>query len=460
MTVNVPLRPRASGEGSIRQRAHFPYASLWIGLSLCLGSAALLWLLNVPYRSAYQPTDNDVTALADGLLMVPGTSWQDWFVHGHSHFFDAYPDWPLGLTGFARPVFQSLIYLEHFVLGQHWAAYLVLNYLTVGGMAAVAFAIARAALRLDFGAALFAAALVLIAPAVLEFSIWQIGFASELLASILIGGTFLALIARRDLLAFALLLIAMFAKETALWAPFAAMLTVLLRADFEARPLRRLAAAGGMLVPLAIWFGFRLAFYDGISGTYASPEYTPLNEFYDLVRDKLLHLHHLFVQQAPLVNAGGAAMADQTLRAATALLSFFLLLLWLAAALRAAWPHLAAALSRKRWPALEPSLLATLWALAGLGFYFALPVPSTRYAAAAVMFAWPAIVHAIFSYRAKALQIGLAACLAFSLGRTTYFFAEMNPPAPQSDIGQFFHAAEIMDTALRQLPPEITRSMS
>src|SRR5690349_24838436 len=75
----------------------------------------LLWFLNRSFRQVYQPTDNDVTALTDGLLLLPGAHWQDWFVHGHSRFFDTYPEWPLNLTAFARPGLQFTIYIAHFL---------------------------------------------------------------------------------------------------------------------------------------------------------------------------------------------------------------------------------------------------------------------------------------------------------------------------------------------------------
>src|SRR5438876_5335288 len=120
----------------------------------------LLWVLQIRYRLIYQPAHDDVTALADGLLLYPRARWQDWFTRGHADFFYAYPEWPLRETAFARPVFQFLIYLGHFVYGEDWASYLAINYAGVAGMGAVAFSIGRGALGLGRGSALLAAALV------------------------------------------------------------------------------------------------------------------------------------------------------------------------------------------------------------------------------------------------------------------------------------------------------------
>src|SRR5262249_5018165 len=117
-------------------------------LLLLLVVLGLLWLVNTPFRRAYQANDNDVTALVDGLLLLPGARWEDWFTQGHSHFFDSYPEWPWGLTPFARPVFQFLIYLAHFIFDRDWPSYLAINYLGIGGVAAVAFAITRSPLGL------------------------------------------------------------------------------------------------------------------------------------------------------------------------------------------------------------------------------------------------------------------------------------------------------------------------
>ena len=429
-----------------------PRDPVWSALPLGLAIFGLLWLVNIPYRQVYQPTDNDVTALVDGLLLLPGAHWEDWFTRGHVHFFDTYPEWPLRLTAFARPTFQFVIHLAHFIFGRDWASYLAINYLGVAGIAAVAFAIARTALGLGSGASLLAALLVLVSPAVLEFSIWQIGFASESLASLLVGCAFLAVVARRDLLGIALLVVALLTKETAVWAPCAAALTVLLRPEPGDALRRRALAAAAMLLPLALWLGLRFAFFGGIGGTYATADYTPLAEFLKLVAWKLAHLHHLFVQQHVAVTEGGWALMDRAIRIGTALLMFLLLILWALNRLRATRDRIGRAVRERRLPAADAALLVTLWAAMGLAFHFALAFPSSRYAATAVMFAWPAVVGEVARRRKAVFQLGLAVCFVLSLARTSPLLREMNPPSERSDIGQSFRAAAAMNAALRQVP--------
>ena len=355
-----------------------------------LGVFTLLWTLNLPYRRVYQPSDNDVTTLADALLLVPGAHWQEWFTKGYTDFFESYPEWPhQHLTAFARPAFQFLVYLAHFIFGQEWSSYLVLNYLAVAGVAGVAFAIARTTLSLEAAASVLAAGLVSMSPAVLESSIWEIGFASESVAVFLVGCAFLAVVAGRDFLCVIFLSIAVLTKETAIWTPFAAAMSVLLRADSGQALGRRARVAAGMLLPIALWLGLRSAFFGGLGGTYATLEYAPLAGFLSLTLTKLLHLYQLFVSQTPLSLAGDWLGVDRVTRIGTGLLVLLFLIMWILNRLRAASGALRLALRTSQWPTAKADSHVTLWAATGLAFYLALALHDARYSASAVMFAWP-----------------------------------------------------------------------
>jgi len=128
-------------DGSHSGRAAEPGARHSGRVVLLLGLAVfgLLWILYIPWREIYMPPDGDtIPLLADGLLLTPGARWQDWFTRGYSHFWDFYPDWqakvPLPYTtAFTRPAFQFVIYLAHFVLGQDWASYQLINNFAVAG---------------------------------------------------------------------------------------------------------------------------------------------------------------------------------------------------------------------------------------------------------------------------------------------------------------------------------------
>lgn len=425
----------------------------WSALLLGVAIFGLLWVVGWAYRQVYVARVDDVTALADGLLLVPGARWEDWFTRGHSNFFDPYPEWPRGLTGFARPAFQSVIYLAHFFLGTDWASYLALNYLGVAGVAAVAFAIGRAAVGLGLGAALLAAALVLLSPAVLEFSIWQVGFASESQAAILVGCAFLAVLARRDLLCVVLLMIALLAKETAAWAPFAAALTALLRSDGAANR-HRVGVAASMLLPVALWLGFRFAFYGGIGGTYATLGYSPLLEFLKVTDWKLTHLDRLFIMQDTGLTEGLWPSVDRAFRIGTAALLLVLAAPWALTSVRAAVDRFGKAGRERRWPTADsPPLVLTLWATMGLAFYFALPLMVSGYAASAVMFAWPAVVGELGRRRQPAFCLGLAACFILSLAQMLHFLVGIALPPLHGYMSRNFRTAGTMTAALRQAPP-------
>ena len=425
---------------------------LWGALFAGLAVFAILWLVNGPFREVYQPGHDDVTALADGLLLRPDAQWSNWFTRGHWDFFDPYPEWPSHQTAFARPAFQFLIYLAHFVLGRDWAAYLALNYLAVAGVAAVAFAIARAALGLGAGLSALAAGLVLLSSAVLEFSIDVVGAGSEPLASALVGCAFLAVVWRRDRLCMGLLLAALLTKETAVWAPFAAGLTVLLREGVANEGRHRALAAAAMLLPVALWLGLRFIFFGGIGGTYATADYAPLGEFLRLTAWKFAHVHHLFVTQDIAAAERGWAAFDRPVRFLTAALVFLLLAPWVLGGLGAATQWFGFATRERRWSTADTPLLLTLWAALSLVFYFTLALASARYAASAAMFVWPAVVGDIARRRRVIFGVGLAACAALSLARASEFVAGLNPPSAQSYEGQYVRAAAGMNAALRQVP--------
>src|SRR5207247_2173614 len=106
---------------------------------------------------------------------------------------------------------------------------------------------------------------------------------------------FIAAVARRDLLCLATLLLALLTKENTVWAPLAAALTVMLRPKPNESVSRRAFVAAAMFLPVVMWLGLRLAFFDGIGGTYATRGYTPLTGFLNQILVKLTHMHYLFI---------------------------------------------------------------------------------------------------------------------------------------------------------------------
>jgi hypothetical protein len=402
----------------------------WGAVLLGFAIFGLLWILDTPYREFYVPNMDDIPALADGLLLAPGAQWDDWFTRGYSNYWDVYPEWPPGGTGFTRPAFQFVIYLAHFALGRNWELYRIISCFAAASVAAVAFLIARTALGLRTGLSLLAAALVVLSPPVLDC--WRLGLAGahEPLTTLLIACAFLAVVARRDFLCLMLLFAALLTKENAVWAPAAAAITIMLRPKPD-EPLRRQAiAAAAMFLPVVLWLGLRFAFFGGIGGTYATAGYTPLGDFLALTFKKLKNLDALFVVQHAFVTEGHGALLDRAIILGTRLLTYALLSLLALRLMPEIANRLRYAMYERRWPTVEATLLVPLWAAIALAFHFALALDFPRYATSLVVFAWPALVAEIDRRRQAVLWLGLTVFCVVSTLRS-YRFVDERPPDPR-----------------------------
>ena len=424
--------------------------------ALLLGFAmfVLLWILSIPYRAVYVPDGGDIPALADGLLLAPGAHWQDWFTRGYSDFWDRYPEWPLGGTEFTRPAFQFVIYLVHFALGRDWASYQVINCFAAAGLAAVAFQIAQTALGLRTGLSLLTAILVVSSPPVLQCWVFGLAFAIEPLATLLVAGAFLAVVARRDFLCLTFLFAALLTKENAAWAPLAAAITIMLRPRPD-EPLRRRAfAAAAMFLPVVMWLGLRFAFFGGIGGTYATADYTPLADFLNLTFHKLKEIHFLFVSPHYFVTEVRSwALIDRAIFIGASLLVYALLLLWARRIMPEMVRLLGYPMHEARWPTVDAAFLVTVWAAIALAFHFALPIRATRYATSFVVFAWPALVAEVERRRKAIIWLGVAVCSIVALVRSSYYIVEWSSKSERwlSDLVPGIHY-KAMDAVLREAP--------
>jgi hypothetical protein len=428
----------------------------WRAALLGFAIFALLWILDTPYREFYVPSSADIPALADGLLLAPGAHWQDWFTRGYSNFWDVYPEWPLGSTGFTRPAFQFVIYLAHFAFGKNWELYRIISCIAAASVGAAAFLIARTALGLRTGLSLLAAALVVLSPPVLQSWLISLANAHEPLTTLLVACAFLAAVARRDFLCLMLLFIALLTKENAVWAPAAAAITIMLRPKAGEPLHRRAIAAAAMFLPIVMWLGLRFAFFDGIGGTYAT-RYAPLGNFLTLSFKKLKYLDTLFVSQYPPTDFQGLGLEsyhhhpadtllNRAIRIGTRLLIYALVCLWALRVLRDSVNHLPAS-KEKRWPTADAGYLVAIWAASAIAFHFALPLLAERYATSVVVFTWPAIVAEVERRRNTLLRVGLALCCIVSLIRASYYSIEFLSITESR--GNNYRSIE---AALRQMP--------
>ena len=439
MVSTIREKPPRSFNRAAEHTGHH-YQTGWCAVLLGFAICALLWIVSGPTRETYVPNNIDIPALADGLLLAPGAHWQDWFTQGYSHYFDGYPEWPRGNMGFTRPAFQFLIYLTHFALGRNWESYQIISCLTAAGVAVAAFLIARTTLRLGTGLSLLAAALVVLSPPVLDCWLNGLANAHEPLATLLVAGAFLAIVARRDFICLIFLFVAVLSKENALWAPAAAAITILMRPKPDESFRRRAAAAAAMFLPVVFWVGLRFTFFDGIGGTYATARYTPLADYLHLSFQKLTHLDALFIGQNAFATEGQGTYRVVTLGTRLLIYSLFsLLALQFMAEFASRLRH---ALYKRSWPTADGTFLVSLWAAIALAFHFALALSSARYATSVAVFAWPALVAEIDRRRHAVIWVALALfCMAVSA--RAYRSLELALST---------HEFSLITTALRQLP--------
>jgi hypothetical protein len=418
----------------------------WGGRALLLGLAifGLLLVIYIPFLHVYVPNNEDIPLLADGSLLGPGASWQHWFTQGYSHFWDGYPEWPWSPgTSFIRPAFQFLIYLAHFAFGTNWAWYQCINCFAVAGMGAAAFHVANTVLNLRTLPSLLACVLVVLSPPVVESRLLATVSAIEPLATLCVVGAFLAAVGRRDFICLVLLVLALLFKENAVWAPIAAAATIMLRPLPNESFARRTFTAAFMLLPIAVWLGFRFAVFGGVGNTYATAGYTPVVDFLRMSFHKLKQMNRLFVGYS--WHSSGPDLLGQ----GTRLLVYMLLSVWTFHILREAVRYGRFVKQNWQWPTVDSLFLVNVWAAIALAFHFALPLYFERYATSLVVFAWPAIVAEAERLRRVTIWVCLAVCCAVSLVFAFSGYVEfiVNSPLPNDE--------KMMRAELRQVPPPI-----
>jgi len=233
-------------------------AAMLAGLLVLVGIYAYFWIrLYNGYLLIRDDPGNIGGTMAGGL--------RGWLTRGMSGYYHVYPEWPQpAFSNFYRPVWNLIIYVEETVFGQHYWAWF-LAFCTVQYVGTLLFLRVLRLLAVPSRPALLFAILYLFNPAFLNFGFVYPGFQFDVFASVLLLAAFWLLLEYRYGFALALIVAAVFMKETAIFAPVAAAITVFI----QKRDAKWSAA---MLAPLASWVIARwLAFHAVIGGTFASP---------------------------------------------------------------------------------------------------------------------------------------------------------------------------------------------
>ena len=254
------MKPRLQG-GSAASANREITAAMLAGLLLLIGIYAYFYIqLYNGYLLVLDDPGNIGGTVEEGL--------RGWLRRGMSDYYHVYPEWPQSnFSNFYRPVWNLIIYTEQAVLGQHyWAWFLAFCALQYGGT--LLFLRLLLSLGMPSRSALPFAILFLFNPAFLNFGFIYPGFQFDVFASLLLLSALYQLLHNRYGSTLALITAAILTKETAIFAPVAAALTVFI--------LRRDAKwSVAMLVPLLAWVGARwLAFHAVMGGTFASPSGT------------------------------------------------------------------------------------------------------------------------------------------------------------------------------------------
>jgi hypothetical protein len=251
------MRPRLPGDGAAGAN-HEMTAAMLAGLLLLIGI----------YTYLYFRLYNGYLLVLDDPGNIGGTVEEGiggWLTRGMSDYYHVYPEWPqAAFSNFYRPVWNLIIFSEQAVLGQHyWAWFLAFCALQYGG--ALLFLRLLRSLGMRSRSALLFTILFLFNPAFLNFGFIYPGFQFDVFASLLLLAALYQLLRYRYYSTLALITAAIFTKETAIFAPVAAALTVFI--------LKRDAKWSiAMLVPLLAWVAARwLAFHAVMGGTFASP---------------------------------------------------------------------------------------------------------------------------------------------------------------------------------------------
>ena len=234
---------------SVAEPAVRPAGRFVADLAVMVGLGAGLYLLCYPVFFAGMTLSHDDIALHE-TARLHGPAY--WLTTGYGAFFE------VGSYQFIRPVSHALMAFNQTVFGDRHDLYMLPFFLLMGLGAAAASGLMRAA-GLPGPAAVAAGAGLLLLPSWLPAGLSYVTFQQDALAGALAMLTAYSCFRHRWAWAAAVMTVALFTKEIALFLPFAAALWAIV---FARAPRAGLA----MLLPLALWLAVRLAAVGSVTG--------------------------------------------------------------------------------------------------------------------------------------------------------------------------------------------------
>ena len=225
---------------------------------------ALYWVKSI--ARSYFPYGDDFALIVSSTRPFH-PSIRSWFVDGYSKYLLAYPEWTVPYTDFIRPVANLSYYANSLLFGRHWSFYLLLTYAVQSGLVAACVAVAVRRLRMPASYAIAAGCFCFVSPAFGTQALFEPSFAFDLLAALFVIMGINQYLKRNLLAAFAFFSLAVFTKETALFAPAVAAGLALLDTN-NGRSSNRLRLSLMYLVPIAAWGVLRMAAFHGMKGVY------------------------------------------------------------------------------------------------------------------------------------------------------------------------------------------------
>lgn len=240
----------------------------WLGVPLLTAlSFLLLIMLHLGIMRHYYPSEDEFALLTHSTVLYGSMAPAEWFTRGFSEYFKVFPEWMReNYSNFMRPVVNGVYWIQGVVFQERYERYLLLNYLVHACGVGLAYALGRQYFHLPLRQSLAGSVVMFFAPAFDgNFQIYPV-FCFDGMAAILSVCAMWLILQNRIRFAAALLLLAVFTKETVLWTPLAGAALVML----QRKPLRQtLQEAAVLLVPLACWFILRTLYFPHFSGNYA-----------------------------------------------------------------------------------------------------------------------------------------------------------------------------------------------